>query len=179
MKRGSPTPHARAAHVKREPRALTSVGGVWLSAYVCVWCGSVGAVERCEIEFVREQQRVGHYAVEIAATDEARRAGLMGRTEMAVGQGMLFDFGRARPLTMWMQNTVLSLDMVFVQEGGTVSDIVAATIPLSTALITPRTPVRYVIELNAGEAARLKLHDRLTITTPSTACASVGIPLTN
>ncbi len=179
MKRSLPTPHARAAHVKREPRALTSAGGVWLSAYVCVWCGSVWAVERCEIEFVREQQRVGHYAVEIAATDEARRAGLMGRTEMAVGRGMLFDFGRARPLAMWMQNTVLSLDMVFVQEGGVVSDIVAATIPLSTALITPRAPVRYVIELNAGEAVRLKLHDRLRITTPSTACESVRIPLTN
>ena len=179
MKRGLPTSLARAAHVKREPRALASVGGVWLVAYLWVWCRPVGAAALCEIEFVRGQQPVSHYAVEIAATDDTRRAGLMGRSEIAVGRGMLFDFGRDRPLAMWMQNTVMSLDMVFVQEGGAVTDIVAATTPLSTTLITPRAPVRYVIELNAGEAVLLKTHDLLRITTPSTACESVRIPLAN
>jgi uncharacterized membrane protein (UPF0127 family) len=68
---------------------------------------------------------------------------------------MLFDFERAEPVTMWMKNTYLPLDMLFIRPDGTVSRIAADTEPLSTAIIPSGGPVSAVLELNAGTAAKL------------------------
>ncbi len=84
--------------------------------------------------------------------------GLMFRRSMAPDRGMLFDFERTEPVAMWMKNTYLPLDMLFIRADGTVARIAADTEPLSTRTITSGEPVLGVLELNAGTAARLGLH---------------------
>ena len=101
--------------------------------------------------------------IEVAETEKEREVGLMNRNSMPADQGMLFDFKQTRLVTMWMKNTYIPLDMVFMDEAGTVTHIAANAQPLSLDIISSRGPVRYVLELNGGAAARygLKPGDRL------------------
>ena len=93
--------------------------------------------------------------VEVASNDEQRRLGLMGRTTLAPRHGMLFDFGTPIVATMWMKDTPLSLDMLFLDERGQVVWIGEHTTPNSLALISTPQLVRYVLELEGGAAQRL------------------------
>lgn len=95
------------------------------------------------------------FQVEVARNDADRAQGLMFRRAMAQDRGMLFDFGRVEPVSMWMQNTYLPLDMLFIRADGTIARIAANTEPLSTRTIPSGEPVLSVLELNAGTAARL------------------------
>lgn len=95
--------------------------------------------------------RVG-YTVELAVSAAERRTGLMGRRTLAPDAGMLFDFGYTQPLAMWMRNTYIPLDMLFADAAGVIVDVITATTPLSEALLIPRAPARYVLELCAGQA---------------------------
>lgn len=95
------------------------------------------------------------FNVEVMRDDAGRSRGLMFRRHMAADHGMLFDFEREEPVTMWMKNTYLPLDMVFIRPDGTISRIAADTEPLSTAIIPSGSPVSAVLELNAGTAAKL------------------------
>lgn len=95
------------------------------------------------------------FAVELAQTPEARQTGLQGRRFLAADAGMLFDFGSPQPVSMWMKNTFLSLDMLFIDSEGTVVKVVETTPPLSLALISSERPVRAVLEVIAGTCARL------------------------
>ncbi len=78
----------------------------------------------------------------------------MFRDSLDEDRGMLFDFGRSAPVTMWMRNTYIPLDMVFIEDDGTIARIVANTEPLSDAVIGSGGPVRAVLELAAGTSAR-------------------------
>ncbi len=93
------------------------------------------------------------FRVELAMTPEQRTLGLMYRKSMPEDVGMLFDFGEARMVVMWMRNTYLPLDMLFMAEDGTIATIAADTVPLSEEVISSGEPVRYVLELNSGIAA--------------------------
>ncbi|MDA0230488.1 MAG: DUF192 domain-containing protein [Proteobacteria bacterium] len=95
------------------------------------------------------------FQVEVARTDEQRAAGLMWRKTMPPDRGMLFDFDVERHVTMWMQNTPLSLDMLFITEDGTVASIAAHTNPFSTDRISSGVRVGAVLELLAGSVERL------------------------
>jgi uncharacterized protein len=97
------------------------------------------------------------FKVETASNDEERARGLMFRRHMEPDQGMLFDFENSQILTMWMKNTYLSLDMIFLDDKGVVTKIVERTEPLSTRIISSQYPARGVLEVIAGTAARLKL----------------------
>jgi uncharacterized protein len=103
------------------------------------------------------------FQVEIAKSPAQRSRGLMFRDELADDGGMLFDFERSQPVTMWMRNTLISLDMLFVREDGTISRIVAETEPMSDRTIGSGGPVRAVLELRGGRAAELGIRpgDRL------------------
>ncbi|POR43546.1 hypothetical protein CRT23_07890 [Methylobacterium sp. V23] len=91
-------------------------------------------------------------------TDAERSRGLMYRRTMAPDHGMLFDFEASAPVAMWMKNTYLPLDMLFIRADGTIAKIAADTEPLSTKVIPSNEAVLSVLELNAGTAARLRIH---------------------
>jgi uncharacterized protein len=95
------------------------------------------------------------FMVEVARTDAERAQGLMFRRTLAADRGMLFDFKRVEPVSMWMQNTYVSLDMLFIRPDGTIARIAANTEPLSTRTIPSGEPVLAVLEVPAGTAARL------------------------
>ncbi len=97
------------------------------------------------------------FTIELATTNEERAQGLMNRKEMAEDHGMLFDFGQTRPVMMWMKNTVLPLDMVFIAPDGEVLGVAADAVPFSESIISSPGPVRYVLEINAGIAAEKKI----------------------
>lgn len=102
-----------------------------------------------EIWIVTTQGRFA-FTAEIADEPAERSQGLMFRETMPAKHGMLFDFGQTRPVQMWMRNTPLSLDMVFLDEAGTVTHIAERTTPFSDAIIDSGGPVSHVLELNAG-----------------------------
>lgn len=95
------------------------------------------------------------FSVELAVTPEQREQGLQGRRTLALGTGMLFDFKNSRPVYMWMKNTFISLDMLFIDAGGRVVNIAESTVPMSLATISSNGPVRAVFEINGGIARRL------------------------
>ena len=83
-------------------------------------------------------------------TDEERAQGLMNRRYMPAERGMLFDFKEVQPAMMWMKNTYIPLDMVFIRKDGTIARIAENTEPHSTRTISSGEPVLGVLELNAG-----------------------------
>lgn len=87
---------------------------------------------------------------ELALTTEQRATGLMHRETMPIKHGMLFDFQRPQLVTMWMQNTPLSLDMIFLTRNGKVTHIAENTTPFSTKVISSQGNVSAVLEVNAG-----------------------------
>ena len=133
--------------------ALLALGALFLVAGLVSSAGAEsGALEPLTIETGAGAHAI---AVEVARTAEERRLGLMHRTALAPDRGMLFDFGRVRPVTMWMKNTLISLDMFFADSGGRIVAIAERTTPLSETRIRSGRPVRYVLEMAGGSAARL------------------------
>lgn len=92
------------------------------------------------------------FDVEVMRTPEERGKGLMFRRHMPADRGMLFDFGRTEPVAMWMQNTYIPLDMLFIRADGTIARIHAFAEPLSTRTIPSGEPVLGELELNGGVA---------------------------
>lgn len=97
------------------------------------------------------------FQVEVMRNDAQRAQGLMFRRNMAADHGMLFDFEREAPVAMWMKNTYLPLDMIFIDRRGRIVNIAENTEPLSERTIPSARPVLAVLELNAGTARRLRL----------------------
>ena len=106
----------------------------------------------------------GHrYAVEVADDDAERARGLMFRDVLAEGHGMFFIHERTAPLAYWMKNTRIPLDILYFDESLRLVSQQRDVPPCSAGDRCPPypsdAPARYVLELNAGEAARLKLQD--------------------
>jgi len=97
------------------------------------------------------------FAVEVATTPAQMQQGLMFRQSLAPDAGMLFDFGAPTMAEMWMKNTLIPLDMLFVDAKGRIVNIRQRAVPGSLATIAAAAPVRAVIELNGGTAARLDI----------------------
>lgn len=94
-------------------------------------------------------------SVEVMRNPADRAQGLMFRRFMPQDRGMLFDFEAEQPVMMWMKNTILPLDMVFIRHDGRIANVAESTEPMSEATIPSAGPVSGVLELNAGAAARL------------------------
>jgi uncharacterized membrane protein (UPF0127 family) len=92
--------------------------------------------------------------VELARTDEERARGLMNRRDLAPEAGMLFIFSENEPRAFWMKNTLLPLDMLFIDDGGRVVGLIERAEPLTTSPRDPGVPSRYVLEVNGGWASR-------------------------
>ena len=95
------------------------------------------------------------FKVELAETPAQMTQGLMFRTSLAPDAGMLFDYRQPTPAAMWMRNTLIPLDMLFVDAHGRIVNIHERAVPQSDDVIAAAEPVRAVIELNGGTAARL------------------------
>jgi uncharacterized membrane protein (UPF0127 family) len=98
------------------------------------------------------------FAVEVAADQQSQEYGLMNRKTLAPNAGMLFDFHQPQCESFWMKDTILSLDMLFIRDDGSISSIAANAVPFSTATISSVEPVRAVLELSGGRAAALDIN---------------------
>jgi uncharacterized protein len=103
------------------------------------------------------------FEAEIADDSAEQSKGLMFRESMPANHGMLFDFGQSRMVQMWMKNTPMPLDMVFILADGTVARIAERTVPYSLDVISSQEPVSFVLEIRAGvsKLIELKPGDRL------------------
>lgn len=113
------------------------------------------AAELGEVTIETAEGRVHVFQVEIVTTPEEMALGLMFRRELAADAGMLFVYEEARETAFWMQNTFLPLDMLFINEDGSIRHIAERTVPLSTASVPSQGPVRAVLEINGGTSERL------------------------
>lgn len=95
--------------------------------------------------------------IEVADTGEEKARGLMFRTSLADTSGMLFPYPQPQELQMWMKNTFIPLDMVFIKSDGTVHRIEVRTEPMSERVIGSKGDVSAVLELAGGAAERLGL----------------------
>src|SRR5207249_7239504 len=126
-----------------------------------VMCAAVAAAlalggcrDRGPVAVIRGPGSVAEVSLEVAATPAERERGLMYRTSLAEGRGMLFVFDADGNQSFWMKNTLIPLDLLFIARDGTVVGIYASATPLSTANIAVGKPSRYVLEVPGGWTAR-------------------------
>jgi uncharacterized membrane protein (UPF0127 family) len=103
---------------------------------------------------------------EIVDTDASRAKGLMMRTFLPQGQGMLFVWPEEAPRTMWMKDTFIPLDMIFIDAQGKIVGIVTDAVPHDLSPLGTDRPARYVLEVPAGDAKRLGLAVGQTLDLP-------------
>jgi uncharacterized membrane protein (UPF0127 family) len=138
---------------------MVSVLGAALLALL-TGCGSIVTTNHQQAPFTKEgelsffrqatAEKIAQIDIEIADTPAERTQGLMGRRSLPADAGMLFIFDTAAVVAFWMKDTLIPLDMIFVNDLKAIAHIERNTIPLSEALISSRQPARYVIEVNAG-----------------------------
>lgn len=106
---------------------------------------------------------VHKFTVELANDPEEIRTGMMNRESMASNAGMLFDFGQPRQASMWMKDTLIPLDMLFIAPDGKVLAIARNAVPGSLRTIGPGVPVKAVLELNGGRSEALGIEPGDTV----------------
>ena len=106
------------------------------------------------------------FTIELALSAGQMEQGLMFRPSMPADHGMLFDFKAPTKVMMWMKNTLIPLDMLFLDGAGKIIDIHERAVPRSTDVIASSAPARYVIELNGGTAERLGIKRGDEVTSP-------------
>ena len=95
------------------------------------------------------------FNIEMAISRRQQSQGLMFRHSLAADAGMLFDYRIPQRISMWMKNTFIPLDMIFIDQDGKVINIAERAIPHSEVVISSKTPARAVLEVNGGTASRL------------------------
>ncbi len=131
----------------------------WLVAWVVFWGALFGvsfarAADTQPLEIITKSG-VQVFSVEVMRTDEERAKGLMFRKELPEGRGMLFDFTPEQNVSMWMKNTLIPLDMIFIQSDGRILRIAENTQVESEKIIPSGGAVRGVLEVIAGTAKKL------------------------
>ena len=111
-----------------------------------------------KLDFVRmDDSIVASINIEIADTPETQIKGLMGRTELAYTEGMLFVFERVKPQIFLMKNTPISLDIIFIGKDGCMVNIAESTKPMSDKIYRSKGAIKYVVEVKAGFAKYFKI----------------------
>ena len=136
-------------------RYLLSLLGALISAVALAQTGPQAELPKEKLVIMTRDGKAHEFNVEMALTSEHQTVGLMNRPTVPADGGMLFDWGGPRESSMWMKNTISSLDMVFINADGTIRSIGERTVPLSLATIQSRGPVRATLELAAGTTERL------------------------
>jgi uncharacterized membrane protein (UPF0127 family) len=103
------------------------------------------------------------FSVEIAETDDQKAKGLSARESLPENAGMWFVFAQPGNEKFWMKDTTIPLDLIFVDENMKVAHVIANAVPGSLELLTSPTPYQYVLEVNAGAAAKhtIKIGDEV------------------
>jgi uncharacterized protein len=130
---------------------------MWISLILLI-SGCLNMQEQKKIRMVCFNENC--YAVELAETDAQRQVGLMGRESLDNDRGMLFVYGEDGVYTFWMKNTLMPLDMIWIDGNGTVVRIIKNAEPCGKEYcpsINPNKKARYVLEINSGEADRIGL----------------------
>jgi len=101
--------------------------------------------------------KVNDFKVEVAASAPTRATGLMNRKSLAAGRGMIFVFREPKEVMMWMKDTLIPLDMLFIDTAGEIMNIAENAKPMDETIIPSRGLSAYVLELAGGEAKRLHI----------------------
>jgi uncharacterized protein len=137
-----------------QPNARAALAAFALVLIALARAAPAWAAEEQTLEIV-SRTGVHTFTVELAVTDQERQQGLMFRRELPEGRGMLFDFKQDQNVTMWMKNTYIPLDMIFIRGDGRIAKIAEHTVPLSEARVSSDRPVRAVLEVIAGTSRKL------------------------
>jgi len=128
--------------------AIVMLAAIAVLAGSAVRAASFGTLE------IATKTGVHIFSVEMATTSDEKEKGLMYRKELADGKGMLFDFSPEQQISMWMKNTYIPLDMIFIRADGRVLRIAENTEPESTRIISSGGLARGVLEVPAGTAQK-------------------------
>jgi hypothetical protein len=120
---------------------------------LCAEAGGAGAAQIQTLEIVTKSG-VQIFTVEMATTEAEKTTGLMYRKELPDGRGMLFDFSPEQSVSMWMKNTFISLDMIFIRADGRILRIAENTEPQSEEIISSGGLAKGVLEVIAGTARK-------------------------
>lgn len=149
---------------------LSALASAWKAAAISILLISsvspASAQEKFSSEKLTVQTADGkshEFTAELATNDGQRQQGLMFRKSMEPDHGMLFDFGTDRDVSMWMRNTFIPLDMVFIAKDGQVTHVHRNAVPHSEDIISSRGAVRYVLELNGGVTRKLGIESGATV----------------
>ncbi len=128
---------------------------------------------------IRSGDKTHDFDIWLAQTPQQQEQGLMFVRDLPANRGMLFLAEKPRVFNMWMKNTYIPLDMVFIGADGRISSIAANTVPHSTKIVSSGSPVAAILEIKGGEAAELALHpgDRVTWTIPQPAAPHADPPV--
>ena len=112
---------------------------------------------------IRSGDRAHAFTVEVARTAEEQARGLMHRQSLAPDRGMMFPYAPAQPVSFWMKNTLIPLDIIFIKQDRTIANIAENTVPLSLDPVPSLEPVIAVLEIPGGRSAELgiKAGDRV------------------
>ncbi len=108
---------------------------------------------------VRGDWGLARFTVEVADDDKERSAGLMFRRTMSAGAGMLFVYDGPQRTAFWMKNTLIPLDMIFMDETGTVTKVHENAVPLDETAIPGGDRVQYVLEIGGGLAGKIGIDE--------------------
>ncbi|MEL6449639.1 MAG: DUF192 domain-containing protein [Pseudomonadota bacterium] len=151
---------------------------IWYAA-VALWFGAVlSAWAECGTDtvWIRGDFGQARFSVEIADDARERAIGLMNRPSMPASAGMLFIYPRPQPLSFWMRNTLIELDMLFVDPLGVIRSIHHRAVPLDETPIRGGDGLTHVLEINGGLARALGIAEGDQMRHPSFAQANAAWP---
>jgi len=140
----------------RMGRLIASLALALVMMAAVAWAESV-SFPHSTLDVVGADGRHHPFSVELASSPAQLSQGLMFRRSLAIDSGMLFDFGSPRQVAMWMKNTLIPLDMLFMDRDGRVIFIEEFAVPGTLQPRGPSDPVRAVLEVAGGTARRLGL----------------------
>src|ERR1051325_7015887 len=135
-------------------RNLTSPAALFAAALIVVALNTAVVAASFQTLEIVTRTGVQVFSIEMATTEQEKETGLMYRKELADGKGMLFDFSPEQQISMWMKNTYIPLDMIFIRADGRILRIAENTEPLSTKIISSGGPAKVVLEVIAGTAKK-------------------------